>query len=676
MIASIDFGASTTKAATLDAGSGEVRVMRYQGQPRFPTAVFLSPGGQLLVGRAAINNRGRAPDRLHTGLKQFINSPPDGLGEAVLHLGGGGRLPLVDAVAAVLRHAYAAVLDDSAAGAAELVLSHPVSWGGPQQDLLRDAARQAGIGAPLHLTDEAGAVFRHALTSAYGQLRTPLAVLDVGASTTDVVVLSGGSGDDFRPRFSGGLPAAGGDDLDAALLDLLGALLARRGERHRGALARLADQRAYEVIQAVQELKHQLSQHEESVFAFEGLPDLTVTRAAFEGAVQGLVNDMLAPLDDALDLLAGSDPVQSVVLSGGASTTPLLRQEAADRARLAGASFHWAGETGDGTADLGAVAKGSVRTLRPYTLRLDAAPLAELSHDGVDPQETPSGFIYGVGPNLLWHDPESTEPDKKIDYAGQGFSSINRIAYCPDSRRLAVGTKGGIVEVWQLNELGYSRGSTVAGRSMWTPMRSRRWLVTAVAIRRDLLAWDESETLGQVRRRNSEGHWVSTGRLKYWLTGLDITDTVPRRLVGWGAKHLHLFDGSTGERLDWLNPGQLDRNRVVVDSSRNRVYLALDDELLCYRVNFNKFQHEFTVELDTDGPLGLARVDGRSMLLSYDSSSANWTLLDGYTGARHTRLRHRLAGGVDAMLRPLRPGYFLARSGRTIHRLHVVRRSR
>ncbi|SNS00939.1 hypothetical protein [Actinomadura mexicana] len=75
MIASIDVGASLTKAAVITEPGAPPAAVRVEGVPEWPTVLVLKRDRSLETGVAA-RNRGAGRtfrDRYHTGLKQMIN---------------------------------------------------------------------------------------------------------------------------------------------------------------------------------------------------------------------------------------------------------------------------------------------------------------------------------------------------------------------------------------------------------------------------------------------------------------------------------------------------------------------------------------------------------------------------------------------------------------------------
>lgn len=358
MIVAIDFGASTVKTAVLgDSGAGEL--LRVGSSLEYPSAIFLTPEGVLEVGHRAVAFQRRDQLRFDARLKQRINHrTPVAPKDRVVHLGSGDSLPLLEAVTAVLKQAVYAVAGSGQAPFEKLVLTHPVDWGDEELELMTAAVRAAGFAGALDFASEPeGAAWFH--RAQQGDLPTPAAVFDLGASTFDAAVLIG-DGDRLVARFQDGR-MTGGDDFDVAVLDLVAAELGG-ADRTRFDRLRVSDRWGYDLADEARELKELLSREQEGTFAFDGLPDVPVTRDMFEDAVRPALEECVAILADAVDALPSSSPLGSVVLSGGSSLVPLVQELVRDVAGRRGAVVLTAP---DGTDPGHAVALGAVHLPQP-----------------------------------------------------------------------------------------------------------------------------------------------------------------------------------------------------------------------------------------------------------------------------------------------------------------------
>src|SRR6266545_2810901 len=170
----VDLGTSNT-VAVLRWPDGRTRPLLFDGVPLLPSAVYLNSQGGLHVGRDALRLAALDPARLEPNPKRRID-------EATVLLGS-QEVSTVDLLAAVLA-AVARAAVEAAGFLPPAVLTYPASWG---------SARRA--------------------------------VFAFGAGTLDVAVVRN-TGTGFVVLGAGGVEDLGGLDVDAALVEHLGRLLA------------------------------------------------------------------------------------------------------------------------------------------------------------------------------------------------------------------------------------------------------------------------------------------------------------------------------------------------------------------------------------------------------------------------------------------------------------------
>lgn len=318
-LVAVDLGTSSTCVAVGVPGEAP-RVVLVDGAPLMSSAVHAERTG-LVVGAEAERRAAIDPARHEPHPKRRVDEGSLLLGTAVV--------PVVDALAAVLSRAVGearAVLGGQPV--ATLVLTHPADWGGVRTGLLRRAA--AGLAADVLLVPEpvAAAVLHGRDLPAGGVL----AVLDVGAGTTDVSVLRR-EGASFRVLGTAGDPGSGGADVDEALLVHLGARLAPPARARWDAVLAgrdLAERRAARALRSeVRAAKESLSRHSFTDVALPaGLPDAHVSRAELEVVIARQVDEVVALLARALRAAGALDPAgrsrAPVFLVGGSSRVPLV----------------------------------------------------------------------------------------------------------------------------------------------------------------------------------------------------------------------------------------------------------------------------------------------------------------------------------------------------------------
>src|SRR6266545_2978663 len=224
----VDLGTSNT-VAVLRWPDGRTRPLLFDGVPLLPSAVYLNSQGGLHVGRDALRLAALDPARLEPNPKRRID-------EATVLLGS-QEVSTVDLLAAVLA-AVARAAVEAAGFLPPAVLTYPASWGSARRAVLAGAAGKAGW-PPPRLVPEPVAAARYFADV----LRRPvpvgaaIAVFDFGAGTLDVAVVRN-TGTGFVVLGAGGVEDLGGLDVDAALVEHLGRLLAGTAPATWAALAR------------------------------------------------------------------------------------------------------------------------------------------------------------------------------------------------------------------------------------------------------------------------------------------------------------------------------------------------------------------------------------------------------------------------------------------------------
>jgi type VII secretion-associated protein (TIGR03931 family) len=337
----VDFGTSST-CVVASVNGREPQVVVIDGQPLMSSAVYAAADGTLFVGQEAERQAAVDPSRYEPNPKRRIDEGELLLGDTVLRV--------TEVVHAVLQRAVTEAR--TLAGGAEidlLVLTHPAEWGAVRARLLRQAA--GGLAREVALVPEpvAAAVFHAATFSASdlpadravevnGRPGETLAVLDLGGGTVDVSVVRRSAGVDHTGRPSRGFevlatrgdPSFGGADVDQALLEHVGSLVASADPDAWQQLVEgraLVDRRRRRALrQDVRGAKETLSRH-----AYTDVPmpppfaDAHVTREDLERLI-------VAPLGRIVELArgaiedAGLRPKQlsAIFLVGGSSRIPMI----------------------------------------------------------------------------------------------------------------------------------------------------------------------------------------------------------------------------------------------------------------------------------------------------------------------------------------------------------------
>ncbi|BCB80278.1 hypothetical protein GCM10022251_05580 [Phytohabitans flavus] len=216
----VDVGTSNT-VAVLRWPDGRTRPLLFDGQPIMPSAVFLDDAG-LHTGRDAQRLAQGDPSRYEPNPKRRVDEP-----NVLL---GGREVPTADLLAAVLG-TVARTAVEAVGFLPPAAVTHPAAWGARRRDVLIAAIARAGWppvgdhGTKLLPEPVAAARYFAEVLRRPVPVGASLAVFDFGGGTLDIaVVRNEGSG--FTVIGSGGVAELGGLDIDAALAEHLGRMLA------------------------------------------------------------------------------------------------------------------------------------------------------------------------------------------------------------------------------------------------------------------------------------------------------------------------------------------------------------------------------------------------------------------------------------------------------------------
>ncbi|MEV0393111.1 Hsp70 family protein [Polymorphospora rubra] len=234
----VDLGTSNT-VAVLRWPDGRTRPLLFDGQPVMPSGVFLDETGRFHVGRDAQRLAQADPARFDPNPKRRIDEAGALLGDR--------EVATVDLLGALLG-AVARAAVEAVGFLPPAVVTYPAAWGARRREVLATAVGRAGWPPVDPATVASGEIRRGSGTILVPEpvaavryfadvLRRPvpvgkaIAVFDFGGGTLDIaVVRNEGADGGGRARFavvgSGGVAELGGLDLDSALVDHLGQLLA------------------------------------------------------------------------------------------------------------------------------------------------------------------------------------------------------------------------------------------------------------------------------------------------------------------------------------------------------------------------------------------------------------------------------------------------------------------
>lgn len=318
----IDFGTHHTVATVL-RDDGRRHQLLFEGTPLLPSGIYLDYEASIHVGRDAVREGRRRPERYERNPKLRLDASSILLGDQ--------EIPVREAVAAVLRR----VIADCGAIAGvprSVTVTVPAGWGPARRHIIGDAAAAAGAVSPVLLPEPVAAAryFAEVLGHDLPPGRT-LVVFDLGAGTFDASAVAR-TDTGYEVLAVDGSDRIGGHYLDQALVDYFGGRFAASEERA-ARWAALLDPDAgaerlrqrFTLYDEVREAKERLSRHTSTEIAVPGFAiEELLTRSELELLARPLMAQAVE-ITRAVIREAGLAPEQlaGLFMVGGASRMPL-----------------------------------------------------------------------------------------------------------------------------------------------------------------------------------------------------------------------------------------------------------------------------------------------------------------------------------------------------------------
>jgi molecular chaperone HscA len=328
----IDLGTTHSLVAAVRNGVAEC-LPDGQGRVILPSVVRYLEGGRRQIGHEARAAQTEDPQNTIASVKRLMGrdlkdvpgheqSPyrfVDQPGMVALDTRDGVKTPVeVSAeILAVLRQRAEDTFDDELFGA---VITVPAYFDDAQRQATKDAAQLAGLNVLRLINEPTAAAVAYGLENGSEGL---YAIYDLGGGTFDISLLRLSRGV-FEVVATGGDAALGGDDFDEALA--LWAL------QKAGVCAPDARTRR-SVLVAARQAKEALTDEVQVDLSFQVdavTHELPVSREAFEELTRGLLDRTMSSVRRVLrDARVTVDEVQGVVLVGGSTRMPAVRQAVA-----------------------------------------------------------------------------------------------------------------------------------------------------------------------------------------------------------------------------------------------------------------------------------------------------------------------------------------------------------
>lgn len=333
----IDFGTSKSTTAWFNPRAGQAEVIKNaEGEDKTPSVAYFGHDS-VLVGTPAENMLEDEEERarVFVGIKRNLAK------RMRLALPDLRTVTPLEVVSEVLKK----LKQDAEAGhfkepVERAVLTCPAAFTEAERKTLAEAAARAGFHTVVLLEEPVAAAL--AYTRAGLKVEGHVLIYDLGGGTFDLAVLAR-EDDGFRLAFPPkGLRNCGGDDFDRAIYD-------HCDELARSTLNRTIsgdEQTDLQFLRLCRQRKESLTSRERSEFS-SFLPGgvrfkYTLDRATFEGLIARHVQETVrltrAAVEEARDQ---GYPVGTVVLIGGASRVPLVRQLLAKDASLPAEPDRW-----------------------------------------------------------------------------------------------------------------------------------------------------------------------------------------------------------------------------------------------------------------------------------------------------------------------------------------------
>jgi molecular chaperone DnaK len=384
----IDLGTTNSVVAVMEGGSAKV-IPNDQGGRTTPSVVAFSKDGEELVGQVARRQAIMNPTRTIYSIKRFMGGRFDEtkseharVAYKVVDSGGMVGVEIDDRTyqppeisARVLGALKRAAEDYLGESVTEAVITVPAYFNDTQRQATKDAGRIAGLEVKRIINEPTAAALAYGTDKTSDQL---IAVYDFGGGTFDISILEVGE-NVVEVLSTAGDTFLGGDDIDNAIIDWLGAEF----KKDTGLDVTNDSSVMQRLKEAAEKAKIELSTTQQAEIS---LPFLTadatgpkhlqcsLSRSKLEQMIEEIVQRTIEPCRRALkDAGKIGGDIDEVVLVGGSTRIPLVQQKVKDFfGKAPNKSVNPDEVVAIGAAVQGGVLAGEVKDL----LLLDVTPLS------------------------------------------------------------------------------------------------------------------------------------------------------------------------------------------------------------------------------------------------------------------------------------------------------------
>jgi molecular chaperone DnaK (HSP70) len=318
-IIGIDLGTTNSEVAIVQ--DGKVIVFDYNGTKVFPSAVGLSPNGELLVGVEARNQYIASPERTVLSVKRLMG------GQKKIPLGDSEYLPQ-EISAMILKRLKSIAEGHLSVAVSKAVITVPAYFSDAQRLATKEAGELAGLEVVKIINEPTAAALAYGVESTE---KKHILVYDLGGGTFDVSVVSLES-QVVEVLASTGNNHLGGDDFDAKIIEFIETHLKENDidiSQSMQAKARIRH--------AAERAKITLSDNpfalieEEYLLEHKGKPyhlSLELSREHYRELIMPYIDETLRAVHKALDeaKLIPSE-IDEVLLVGGSTRTPIISEK-------------------------------------------------------------------------------------------------------------------------------------------------------------------------------------------------------------------------------------------------------------------------------------------------------------------------------------------------------------
>ncbi len=339
-IVGIDLGTTNSLVAYMDDDTARAVKGKDGKSTLVPSIVHFDENGQILVGDAAKEKLLTHPERTIYSVKRLmgksytdISAVEDYFGYQILdedeeqlvkiRVGDAFYTP-IELSAEILKELKRRIEDDLEAVVSRAVITVPAYFNDAQRQATRDAGKLAGLDVLRIVNEPTAASLAYGIGLDKDAPGQRIAVYDLGGGTFDISILSIEQGI-FEVLSTNGDTFLGGDDFDRAIVDYW---LERAG---RESATLQSDKSLSQALRLEAEQAKKALTASESYDGTVGEIDCRIDRATFESLIEPLVERTLTACRQSLrDANLQVDAIDHVVLVGGSTRVPLVRQRVGD----------------------------------------------------------------------------------------------------------------------------------------------------------------------------------------------------------------------------------------------------------------------------------------------------------------------------------------------------------